>query len=176
MFYHRATGGCRFFLCPTLVKLRILHLSQTRSYSTTPKKRLNFHLFLANQFVKEGNERAFRNQVALGGIACKSIWFLRFLFCKCSASHKKRMVVAFEDILQGKLARVHPSPASRGAFLIVRGHWKGKRKEKERKEGKSKFLKTCLSKYGCHGNVKSRGLIYVILNCCQIIFRKIHQN
>ena len=32
--------------------------------------------------------------------------------------------------------------------------------------------KTCLSKYGCHGNAKSRGQSHVISNCYQIIFRK----
>ena len=111
------------------MKLRILHLSQRRSYSTTPKKRLNFHLFLANQFVKEGNECIFTNQVALEAIACESIWFLRFLFFRCNASQENRMMVAFEDTFEGKLTRVHLFPASTEASLIVGGRWEERRKE-----------------------------------------------
>ena len=41
-----------------------------------------------------------------------------------------------------------------------------------KKSQKSKFRYTYLSKYGCHGNDKSLGLINVILNCCQINLHK----
>ena len=37
---------------------------------------------------------------------------------------------------------------------------------------KSKFRKTCLPKYGCHGNVKLLGPRHAIPICCQLNFRR----